>query len=386
MPTASPRQTLLVFAGMVLSIVLAWTLRAAVLEDKPRVVDGPLKPYVVPRADAPACSGAACAVTLVAPQAGIVTRVQPVRYEPPDVEVLAAPAGHALVPVAPALLYTPGSSARELPFVATPWPAPTAKDDAPTKALKLYAPGWVRAGRDLRSGALVDFALARSLPAGAPQAYSELQFQPISTGVNVLFQERWQPGPQSGNTVRLHFVPPSQTPPAPVDAPIELRVSNPEAANRAGMMVLYMDPGDIYRLLEQRFGGTEPREPLPRQLWLEWSDPGDTSRPGQWRVPASAVQRDGEGARVWLAVEGRAIPVSVTELEQGASHSVVAERPGAVGLPVRTADWKALGSAGRAAAFRAAATSAQLHLLQSNVRLLAAVPEGLAPGAPVGGR
>jgi hypothetical protein len=159
----------------------------------------------------------------------------------------------------------------------------------------------------------------------------------------------------------------------------------PEAANRPGMMILYMDPGDIYRLLEQRFGGTEPREPLPRQMWLEWRDAGDNSRPRQWRVPASSVQRDGEGARVWMALEGRAIPVSVTELEQGASHSVVAERPGAWGLPVRTADWKALGSAGRAAAYQAAAAAYQ-HLLQPNARLLATVPEGLAPGAPVGAR
>jgi hypothetical protein len=384
MPTASPRQTLLVFAGMVLSIALAWTLRAAVLEDRPRALDGPLKPYVVARADAPACSGAACAVPLVLPQAGIVTRVQPVRYEPPDVEVLAAPAGHALVPVAPALLYTPGSSARQLPFVAKPWPA-HAKDDAPSQALKVYSPGWVRAGRELRSGALVDFALARSLPAGSPQAYAELRFQPISTGVNVLLQERWQPGPRSSDSVWLHFVPPSETAPAPIDAPIKVRVNMPDAADRSGMMNLYMDPGDIYRLLEQRFAGTEPREPLPRQMWLEWRDAGDNSRPRQWRVPASSVQRDGEGARVWLALEGRAIPVSVTELEQGASHSVVAERPGAWGLPVRTADWKALGSAGRAAAYQAAAAAYQ-HLLQPNARLLATVPEGLAPGAPVGAR
>jgi hypothetical protein len=384
---ASAQRTVLAFAGMVLSIVAAWTIRAHVLEAASKPPDGPLSSYVVAATAAPDCSGAACTVALVAPEAGVVRRVQEIRYSLPAEELIAAPAGSTIVPVPPALLYTSLSDTRSLPFTIVRQGV-SREEGAPTLIPVLRA-GWLRGARELRSGQYFDFANARSLPASAPVAFSDLSFQPVPTMLNVVLSKRWRGGPNNGDVLQLHFVSPeveSAATLAPADRPVEVRVSQAEVPSSPLAMVLYIDPGDTYRLLDQRFGSAEPREPLPQRLWIEWIDRGGNAQiTGQWRVPASALQRDAEGTRVWVAVDGRAIPVTVDELQCGEESCVVVERAGARGLPVRLADWVALGSAARAAAFRAASAD-HAHLLRANASVLAAIPPGLQPGAGVGPR
>ena len=147
---ASAQRTLLVFAGMVVSIALAWTIRDRVLNG-PAVQDGPLRPYLVEPADPPACSGAACAITLVAPLPGQVSRVQPVGYQAAPPEVIAAQPGQALVPLSPALLYTSGSTAGKLPFASQRWPR-MAGDEPSLQPLAVHSAGYLLSGKDLRSG------------------------------------------------------------------------------------------------------------------------------------------------------------------------------------------------------------------------------------------
>lgn len=378
---ASARRTLLVFAGMVLSIALAWTIRDRVL-NAPAVIDGPLRTYVVEAAEPPACSGPACALGLVAPLPGQVSRVQAVRYQAAAPEVIAAEPGHALVPMTPALLYTPGSTAGKLPFASLRWPR-AAGDEALIKPLAVHSAGYLLSGRDLRSGERVVFDGQHLGTADAQRVYSELSFQPIPTLFTVSTAQAWQPAPNRGDVLWLHFVPPGETP-GPADVPIEVRLHQDNPGAAPPTLMLYLDPGSGYQLLEQRFGqaGADNHVPLPAQMWLEWRDRGNTQATHQWRVPASAVQRDSEGARLWVSIEGWAVPVAVNELQKTADYSVVSERIGARGLPVRAADWRQLGSGARRAAFRAAA-GRTMHLLQQSSRVIAEPPQDLVPGASV---
>lgn len=378
---ASAQRTLLVFAGMVVSIALAWTIRDRVLNG-PAVQDGPLRPYLVEPADPPACSGAACAITLVAPLPGQVSRVQPVGYQAAPPEVIAAQPGQALVPLSPALLYTSGSTAGKLPFASQRWPR-MAGDEPSLQPLAVHSAGYLLSGKDLRSGEVVVFDGQHLGTADAQRVYSELSFQPMPTHLAVSTAQVWQPAPNPGEVMLLHFVPPGQGT-NPADAPIEVRLQQADPSTVPPTMLLYLDRGLAYSVLEQRFGpaGTESRVPLPKQMWLEWRDRGNTMATNQWRVPASAVQRDGEGARLWVSVEGWAVPVAVTELQKAADYSVVSERPGARGLAVRVADWRAMSSGARRAAFRAAAGQT-MHLLQPAAKVISEPPADLVPGASV---
>jgi hypothetical protein len=185
-PSASLKLHLLVFIGMVFSIWLAWTIRARVLEPPLRTNDGPLAPFIVGDAPPSACASATCRLALAVPEPGQVLRSQAVRVLLPQVEVISAPPGTALVPLYPPLLYAMDMDEPRLPFVAVA-ARPGDRDPTPgdlgpeVVRIETTGPGWVRAGRDWRSGRLVDFAGAGALPAGAPRAFSELRFQPVPT-------------------------------------------------------------------------------------------------------------------------------------------------------------------------------------------------------------
>ena len=156
--TASAKQTLLVFAGMVFSIWLAWTIRARVLETPQLPTDGPLKPFVIPETDAPVCQATDCKLALDYPRPGQVVRVQAVQLQLPAVRVISAQPGYALVPQSPPLLYVLPMDSPRLPFVEMRLPLDDAAPDPRAPGVDTDQPGWVRAGRDLASGAMIDFA------------------------------------------------------------------------------------------------------------------------------------------------------------------------------------------------------------------------------------
>jgi hypothetical protein len=168
--TASAKQTLLVFAGMVLSIWLAWTIRARVLETPQLPADGPLKPFVIAQTAAPACVAPGCNLVLDYPRPGQVVRVQAAQLQLPEVRLISAEPGYAFVPQSPPLLYVVPMDLPRLPFVEMRLPLDDAAPNPRAPGVDTGQPGWVVAGRDLASGAMIDFDGAGSLPAAAPRA------------------------------------------------------------------------------------------------------------------------------------------------------------------------------------------------------------------------
>ena len=387
--TASAKQTLLVFAGMVFSIWLAWTIRARVLETPQLPTDGPLKPFVIAQTAAPACVAPGCNLVLDYPRPGQVVRVQAAQLQLPEVRLISAEPGYAFVPQSPPLLYVVPMDSPRLPFVEMRLPLDDAAPNPRAPGVDTDQPGWVRAGRDLASGAMIDFAGAGSLPATAPRAYSEFRFQPVPTvdWWSLTLSEQWPTTPVQGNKVMLHFSPATlsgevsrDSPDLPLEAYVHSFYRAPGVPDRT---VLSMDMGESYRMRERRFGNPVVTDPLPQALWLEWQDQTAGAGAALWRVPVTALVKDGTGLRLWLAVAGWAVPITVTELQRVGAHSVVIEQAGARGMPIRAEDWRALGSAARRATYLAH-HDAERHLLHVGAQLIVQPPTALPPGSPVG--
>lgn len=115
-----------------------------------------------------------------------------------------------------------------------------------------------------------------------------------------------------------------------------------------------------------------------------------TSRTGPGvAIGNEALAMDAEGARVWMLLAGRAMPIQV-DVVPGESGSFVSERPGALGLPIRPGDWRLMPSQARQAAHRAAQPAPMAHahrLLLPGATLIPATQAArLAPGQPAEAR
>jgi hypothetical protein len=187
-----------------------------------------------------------------------------------------------------------------------------------------------------------------------PREYSEVHFQPLPAELQVVLAEAPVLPPAEGHEVELTIALGGTGARDTVALTARHVATLPkQGAAALPMMTLKLDALQSLRLsmalCAREHETAVPFEQLVVQVGWKGTGPRGTEQP--LRVPATAVVRDAAGARVWLALEERAVPVAVRELVRTEQHSVIIEVPGARGLPVRPEDWRALDSAARRAAY-----------------------------------
>lgn len=331
----------------------------------------------------PACADERCNVE-AAPLAQAQALLQPARLRLPPPQRLRPAAGHAFIhlgegPLAPAIFQTGSVDFVEVP---TERRLPPGKRLAP---LVVQGPGYLLSAKALHSGELIPLAAGVAAGAVIPMI-DELIFQPVPALLAIEVSGHGMPVPQAGQALRLHLeAPPDDLAPGAArsrGALVELSLAYVQPAT--GTWALALPPRELARLLDERMDAVRQRggDFLPEQVWVELGAGLVDNRPH--RLPAAAVVRDDAGARVWLAIDGRAVPVQVQELQRLPQHSLVVELPGPLGRTVRPQDWRAMDRAARQAVLQAQRGQGAEHagLLHGQASVILR-PNGLVPGQPL---
>jgi hypothetical protein len=207
---------------------------------------------------------------------------------------------------------------------------------------------------------------------------NELRFQPVPKSLDVEVSGHLLHPILEGDVLTLHVdVPPEGRAPA-VGRLDGWTVRVVSAVPEGQGWKLRLQPDDDRGLLYT----ARVRGGLPERVWIE---PGIRNGVVSYRLPAEAVVRDTAGARIWIAIDGWAVPVDIDELQHLRAHVLATERRGALGRPVRAEDWRAMGRAAREAVVRARhrpGQPAEADLLDDRAWVIVR-PAGLGPGQRV---
>lgn len=362
---------------------------------------GPLSSYVVApeRKSMPSCEAASCTYLVVHPAASQVTLHSPARYVAPPTQLIAAPAGKVFRSTESyeflwhtSWVFEPGgymlvrlSGAEDgadgyLPDSGDPVRVPTL--------------GYVRSVKVAGTGEQISLAgivtkagVQSPLYAGASgqrrlykenPAFSEMEFQPF--GKRLTLEMADSPGLpiEAGDAATFYF---EQTPapdvpriamqvraahwrhagletPAP-DAPgIAMEVVKATRSGSPSVLQLQMDLTDqqAYGVLHERvlLEQNEGLAAFPERMRLALTPRYGRGDGQLLRIPASAIVRRGADVSVWVVIDEFAIPLSLQEFERGENASVVTEKPGARGLPIRPEHWRELSAYARSRVLLAA--------------------------------
>lgn len=370
----------------------------------PAPIEGPMAPYRVQEASAPApCRAPAC--TFDGGPARLVRQrtVLPLALELPALEEFRAPPGTLMVPeaahAAPWLTYDPfGGNGHKLEMMYVPRgqaAAPQADERqrvlVPWEGLVAEALVAGSGKRVLSTGQVLD-AQGRPTELEPLPAFELLRIQPLPQLVRARGEGPWPTTPEKGNEFQLLVRWPDNN---LIDAEIQTWIATSLRASVHGV------------------DAADPKQPRV-ELSIGWTRPAnaDLARiaPGQLAagqpllptrvglvdlrarivdlhaVPVSAVVHDDRGDRVWVAMDGFAVPVTVRVQSLREDRAWVAELPQERNRPVRAADWRALGVHARAAVYRArqpGTPGADALLAAQGVSVLLRPDAGLRPGQAV---
>lgn len=406
---ATPSLWAIALLGAIFFLPSAWFLSPSPDQKQPTPaqashVVGTLSPWIIAGTAPPQanCQQAACEYLAVHPLAGekLPTRMT-ARYQAPPAQLLSAPPGYVFNPqLHNDRVYAQPSPKNQDEFtLPVLLPEKPADGTAPPKPASLIvaSPGYGR----------FDKPAAGAAPtAAAPEPVRQMTFQPVETRFEVELDQAPPYAMGSGDSlaIRIHGGPPSEHPDSPPNPqpdsasgfePVEVLAVQAYPADRRWRMKLQVSTQQAFGLMAQlvaqrlraeRPGSTWASPAFAIQIALAFGTQSSTAASQAMRLPATAVLAQGSHSRVWLALEGLAIPVLVKELERLDDSVLVTEAAGARGLPIAQNDWLAMGALARREAMRAASTrmdSGENKLLTASAAVIVQPDAALKPAAAV---
>jgi hypothetical protein len=357
---------------------------------------GTLSPWIIadtaPRQTG--CQQASCDYLAIRPVAGekLPTRMMAL-YQAPPAQLLSAPPGYVFRPQQHNTVVYAQRRRENLDEFALPVLFPEKPDEraAPSSPASLIvaSPGYVR----------FDQPAAGDTPATAtPEPARQMTFLPFEERFEVQLHQAPPYAMGSGDTLAIGFPggpPGEQGDSLPGNAsafePVQVLAVEAEPADRRWRMKLQVTPAQALRLMQQRLrieppGATWASPAFSTEIALEFRSQSSTAASQAMRLPATAVLAQGGHSRVWLALEGLAIPVLVKELQRLNDSVLVTEAAGARGLPIAQKDWLAMGALARREAMRAASArmdSGENKLLTASAAVIVQPDAALKPAAAV---
>ncbi|MFZ6775641.1 hypothetical protein ACO0LD_02335 [Undibacterium sp. Ji83W] len=135
-------------------------------------------------------------------------------------------------------------------------------------------------------------------------------------------------------------------------------------------------------ILEQQTGETA----FPENLWLQISQNFERANGQLLEVPNTAIQTGDEHTQIWINLAGMAVPINVDVLSTGKENSVIAEKPGARGLPIHQEFWRAMSETERKAIMNLLAqqgTPMTGKLLNNKSEIILQADQHLKPGKSI---
>jgi hypothetical protein len=359
-------------------------------------IAGTLSPWILAGTAPPqaGCQQAACDYLAVRPVAGekLPTRMT-ARYQAPPAQLLSAPPGYVFRPQQHnAVVYAQRRPENQdefaLPVLFPEKPEDRAAPSSPA-SLIVASPGYVR----------FDQSAAGDTPvASTPDPVRQMTFQPFEERFEVHLHQAPPYAMGSGDSLAIGL--PSGAPGEPSDSQpdsasafesVQVLAVQADPAGPSWRMKLQVTPAQALRLMQQRLrverlGTTWASPAFSTPIALEFRTQSSTAASQAMRLPASAVLAQGSHSRVWLALEGLAIPVLVKELERLDDSVLVTEAAGARGLPIAQQDWLAMGALARREAMRAASArmdSGGNKLLTASAAVIVRPDAALQPAAAV---
>lgn len=388
------------------SVMILWQLlgRLSLLDPEPpgtTARSGPLTPYRLAADQEPArCREASCTVTALPLRAAGPAVWMPARFALPAPQWIEAPPGHVFVvhdPNAPLPLTLRGPTAGTRALAMSTMPA--SAQEAPSRladTLDVPGPGGVIAARlvDLPGwqmrgdGQLVD-AQNRVMSAPPRPLLSAVLFQPVPVEWTLELSTDQVPLPSPDTPLRVLMREPEPRPAgsaAPVASESPPHIDGRLHRVEGRRLTIVFDPYRIDDFVRQRLldHATNATPLWTDQPVIEWNNPTLATR--RVRVPQASLVRDADPPRVWVEVKDYAVPVTVRPLASAGDWPVITEVPGAMGLPIRAEDWKAMPAAARAAVYREISQpdpAAAAPLLVPTRRLIDPTRQALQPGQRV---
>ena len=390
-PAASTdTQTVKALLALIGFLALLWWWRSGPLPQEQAAPTAPpavgtLSRWIVADAPVPACRQAACAYAAVPPVSQMPTARVLARYQIPPTEQLNAPEGYVFMPalhsgpVHTRYRHHQNRVAFALPVL---FPVERGAHPALSDVVNFPAdyPGYVRFSP----------AAAGSTPGAARQ----LTFQPFDSSFQVQLDEPPPYPVARGDTLAVRFLGGLESGEADLaplasgaleSARVDAVQTDPD--RRRWRLNLEMTDEQALKILDQRMTIAQLSESavFSTQVVLEFHLKQETGARQAMRLPATALTRQGAQSRVWLALDGAAVPVAVSELQRIGATVLVAEADGARGLPIARPDWIALGATLRRNVLRTAASAPAggNKLLTLSAAVIVRPDAALRPGTPV---
>lgn len=387
-------QTVLALLALTGFLAILWWWRSGAQPPEAahtaRPAIGTLTRWIVTDAPARDCQQAACAYAAVQPVSQMPVARLLARYQAPAAEQLNAPEGYVFMPeLHSGLVYTRHRHHQSRVAFALPvlFPVERGAHPALSDVVNFPAdyPGYVRFSPPAAGG-------AAAAPAQGPAR--QITFQPFDSSFQVQLDEAPPYPVAAGDTLAVRFLgglESSQADLAPSASgafePVRVAAVQADAVSLRWSLSLEMTDEQALKILEQRMAVAQFSDSpvFSTQIVLEFRRKQQAGTRQAMRLPATAVVRQGAQSRVWLALDGAAVPVTVSELQRIGSTVLVAEAGGANGLPIARPDWIALGSTLRRDVLRRAADAPAdgNQLLTASAAVIAQPDAALQPGAPV---
>lgn len=380
-------------------------------ESKTKTPIGPLSSYVVTTEarDQLSCRAAACTYTIIQPVTAPVRVQIAARYVPPEIQTISAPEGYVFRDTRIfrfQWVTKPGDDPHRF-FLIAKVRSDTATDSglpADEGVVTVPTPGYIRSittadtGRQIApDGTVTENGAVSSLYAGLTgqrrltnenPPIKSVVFQPFDTTMQFELQETQGRSLTAGDAVTVFFqrnatVSSGQN---TVRAQV-VKAARGEATDTMSVELALGEEQPLQILYSRINSETnEGQKAFPERMWLEFDLHHGRGADQLLRVPVGAIARAGDEATLWLAVDGFAVPVQVQEIERGAESSIVTEKAGARGLPIRPEDWRSLTPYARSSVFQAARhlnDSKMNKLLHPTAQVIAAPDDKLRPGGKV---
>lgn len=379
---------------------------------------GPLSSYVVHPAaqDLLSCRASWCTVAVIAPVLAQVSEQRSARYLAPAVQTIVAPTGQVFrstksfrfewqthwikEPTGYTLVHLSGADAGADGQVPASGDAVKVPTIGYVRSVKLanstqqISLGGTVAGAGAQASLYEGAAGQQRLRADNPPI-AAVAFQPLDTKMRFELADTPALSLTVGDAVKLLFDPaviPDQdgaAKPASRDEVVAEVVNLTRSGSPASVhLQLSLSDDQAYRLLTDRVAIERAlgQPAFPEHMLLELFPRFGRGADQLVRLPASAIVRDGQDAYVWLVVDEMAVPIWVHEVERGEQSSVVVEKIGARGLPIRPDHWRALSAYGRCRVFLAAGNLDDVKLnrfLSPAARVIARPYDKLQAGSKV---
>lgn len=386
-PAASTdTQTALALLALIGFLSLLWWWRSGSVpqEQAPPAV-GTLSRWIVSDTAVPACQQAACAYAAVPPVSQMPTARVLARYQIPPIELLNAPEGYVFMPAlhsGPVYTHHRHHQTRVAFALPVLFPVERGARPALSDVVNFPAdyPGYVR--------------FSPAAAGGTPGAARQITFQPFDSSFQVQLDEPPPYPVAPGDTLAVRFLGGAENGQADLgplasSALESVRVDavQTDPAGHRWTLNLEMTNEQALKILDRRMTIAQLSESpvFSTQIVLEFHLKQQAGGRQAMRLPATAVARQGALSRVWLVLNGAAVPVAVRELQHIGATVLVAEADGARGLPIARPDWIALGSTLRRDVLRTAASAPAdgNKLLTLSAAVIVQPDAALQPGMPV---